>query len=197
MLSSITPLGERGRGNRWGTTVTWFVCGSTLGGTALGAVVGLAGESLGRVVPDQARLAAVVALAVAALVVDGLRRPRLLPSWRRQVDERWMDGYRAWVYGLGWGAQLGAGLLTIVSSAGTYLVVALAALLGSLPAGIALGATFGLTRGLTLLSARSLTSPMSLQSFHQRLQAHRRPATAAILASEALVAATATAALLA
>jgi hypothetical protein len=196
MLSSITPLGERGRGNRWGTTVAFFVCGSTLGGAALGAILGLVGEGLGRVVPAGGRLAAVAALAAAALVVDALRRPRLLPSWRRQVDERWMDEYRAWVYGVGWGAQLGAGVLTIVSSAGTYLVVALAALLGSLPAGIALGATFGLTRGLTLLTARSLTTPASLRSFHQRLQSRRRPANAALLLAEAAVAATATAALL-
>ncbi len=196
MLSSITPLGERGRGNRWGTTVAWFVCGSTLGGAVLGLVLGSVGEVLGRQVPDRGRLVVVAALAAMAMVVDIARRPRLLPSWRRQVDERWMDGYRAWVYGFGWGAQLGAGVLTIVSSAGTYLVVALAALLGSLPAGVAIGATFGLTRGLTLLTARTLTSPASLQSFHHRLQSHRRAAVAAMVLSEALVAAAATAALL-
>ena len=196
MLSSITPLGERGRGNRWGTTVAWFVTGSTLGGAILGAAVGLVGEGLGRVASDRVRLVAVVALAVAALVLDATRRPGLVPSWRRQVDERWMDEYRAWVYGLGWGAQLGAGVLTIVTAAGTYLVVALAALLGSLPAGVALGATFGLTRGLTLLTARGLSTPAALQSLHQRLQPHRNRAATALLAAEALVAATATAALL-
>ena len=196
MLSSITPLGERGRGNRWGTTVAWFVSGSTVGGAGVGAVLGLVGEGLERLVPDRVRLAAVVVVAVAAVAVDAARRPRLLPSWRRQVDERWMDEYRAWVYGVGWGVQLGAGVLTIVSSAGIYLVVALAALLGSLPVGVALGATFGLTRGLTLLTARGLVSPAALRSFHHRLQARRRHANAAMVAAEASVAATATAALL-
>ena len=196
MLSSITPLGERGRGNRWGTTAAWFVAGATLGGATLGAVLGLAGEGVERVVPLRGRLVAIAVLALLAVAVDAARRPRLLPSWRRQVDERWMDEYRAWVYGLGWGAQLGAGLLTIVSSASTYLVAALAALLGSFPAAVALAATFGLTRGLTLLSARHLTSPAALHAFHQRLQPHRRHATAAVLVAESLVATTALAALL-
>ena len=196
MLSSITPLGERGRGNRWGTTVAWFVVGSVVGGGLLGAVLGLIGEGLGRLVPERGRLGLVLALSLVAVVVDAARRPRLLPSWRRQVDERWMDEYRAWVYGLGWGAQLGAGVLTIVSSASTYLVAALAALLGSFPAGLALGATFGLTRGLTLLTARHLSTPASLRTFHETLQAHRRTATAATLLAESLVATTATAALL-
>ena len=192
MLSSITPLGERGRGNRWGTTVAWFVAGSTLGGAVIGAVLGLAAEAGARVVPFRGRLVALIVLAVGALAIDAARRPGLVPSWRRQVDERWMDEYRAWVYGLGWGAQLGAGLLTIVSSASTYLVVALAALLGSFPAAVALATTFGLTRGLTLLTARRLTTPASLRTFHQNLQPHRRTATAAVLLAEVLVVTTAT-----
>lgn len=192
MLSSITPLGERGRGNRWGTTVAWFVVGSTLGGAALGAGLGLAGEGIGRLVDDRARLVGVVLLAVAALAVDAAPRPGMPPSWRRQVDERWMDEYRAWVYGLGWGAQLGAGVLTIVSSASTYLVLALALLLGSLPAGVALGTTFGLTRGLTLLTARTLGTPAALHHFHQSMQSRRHLATRAVIAADALVALTAT-----
>jgi Na+(H+)/acetate symporter ActP len=196
MLSSITPLGERGRGNRWGTTVAWFVAGSTVGGAALGAALGLAGEGVERLVPLRGRLVVIAVLAVAALAVDAARRPGLLPSWRRQVDERWMDEYRAWVYGAGWGAQLGTGVLTIVSSAGTYLVAALAALLGSFSAAVAIAATFGLTRGLTLLTARRLTTPAALHTFHQNLQPRRRVATAAVLAAEALVAAAAVAALL-
>ncbi len=36
MLSSITPLGERTRNNRWSTTVGWYIAGSTLGGLTFG-----------------------------------------------------------------------------------------------------------------------------------------------------------------
>jgi len=195
MLSSITPFGERGRGNTWGVTVAWFVVGATLGGAAMGTLLGALGQALAGVVPLRARLAAVVALALTALVIDLSRRPGLLPSWRRQVDERWLDQYRPWVYGAGFGAQLGAGVLTIVSSASTYLVLALAVLTGSVAAGVALAATFGLVRGLSLLTARPLTSPAALRSFHQRLAARRRLAGVAVAAGEVTVALTAAAGL--
>ncbi len=194
MLSSITPLGERGRGNRWGTTVAWFVAGSALGGAVLGAVLGLAGEGLAHLLSDGGRLVVLVVLAAAAAAIDTARRPGWLPGWRRQVDERWMDQYRPWVYGFGWGAQLGAGVLTIATSASTYLVLAVAVLIGSLPAGVALAATFGLVRGLTLLTGRRLTSPAALRSFHQRMQQHRRLAASAVVAADVAVALTAAAA---
>lgn len=188
MLSSITPLGERGRGNRWGATVGWFVTGSTLGGTAVGVLLGGIGLAVAALVPIRGRLVVVLALAAFAAVVDAARRPGLLPSWRRQVDERWMDGFRPWVYGFGWGAQLGTGVLTIVSSAATYLLLALAVLVGSPAAAVALAATFGAVRGLTLLAAHGLSSPAALHSFHQRMAARRRLAVLCVIVADAGVA---------
>ena len=44
-----------------------------------------------------------------------------LPTNHRQVNERWLDDYRGWVYGIGYGFQLGMGVVTIVTSATTYL----------------------------------------------------------------------------
>ena len=43
MLTSISPLGERARGNRWWQTVWWLVLGAVLGGAALGAALGALG----------------------------------------------------------------------------------------------------------------------------------------------------------
>ena len=43
MLSSIHPLGERGKGNRFGLTAGAFVVGSVLGGASTGAVAALVG----------------------------------------------------------------------------------------------------------------------------------------------------------
>ena len=37
MLSTITPIGERGRNNRYYTTAAWFIVGAVLGGATLGA----------------------------------------------------------------------------------------------------------------------------------------------------------------
>ena len=125
MLSSISPLGERARATRWGTTVSAYLLGSTLGGLALGFVAALVGS----LVPQSARSSMAVTLVVGAalLLLAGLdllasaaegRAPRLrLPSWQRQVDEQWLGRYRGWVYGLGFGVQLGFGVLTIITSA--------------------------------------------------------------------------------
>src|SRR5947208_3473637 len=45
MLTSITPLGERGRGFRWGITLSFMLLGSTLGGAAAGLLLGLLGDA--------------------------------------------------------------------------------------------------------------------------------------------------------
>jgi len=44
MLSSITPLGERGRGSIWAVTVAAFALGATAAGAVAGAVAGLLGS---------------------------------------------------------------------------------------------------------------------------------------------------------
>jgi hypothetical protein len=76
MLGSITPLGERSRGRRWGITVTAFALAAGMAGAALGAALGAAGSRVGLSAPDRMQL---LGLAVAvALVVDavpGLRAP--------------------------------------------------------------------------------------------------------------------------
>jgi hypothetical protein len=174
MLSSITPLGERGRGRRWGVTVAAFTLGSTAGGAALGALAAAAGALLavaGR--PPAPVVLAVAALAAAAGCLADLRPDAFaLPTVRRQVNEDWLDGYRGWVVGVGFGAQLGAGLATIVTTAAVHLVFALALLAGihQPRAGLAIGALFGLARALPLLAAARATGPAGLAALHGRLE---------------------------
>jgi hypothetical protein len=151
MLASIHPLGERSRGQRFGTTVGAYLLASTLGGTALGLALGALGGLVGGEVATNVRIGL---LAVAAAVAAGwevTRRP--VPSWHRQVNEDWLADLRGWIYGAGFGAQLGTGVVTIVTTAAVYLVW-LAALLGASPAlGGAIGATFGLSRALPVLTS--------------------------------------------
>ena len=52
MLSTITPLTERGRGHRFGATASWFVGGAVLGGALCYAVSAI----LARLRPPQAAL---------------------------------------------------------------------------------------------------------------------------------------------
>jgi cytochrome c biogenesis protein CcdA len=170
MLSSITPLGERSRNNRFVTAASWFIAGSLIGGATTGAVAGGLGQV---VVPENAVADGIVIVVVALLgalfdaKVGGLR----LPTIARQVDERWLQKYRGWVYGFGFGVQLGTGLATIVSSAAIYLMLVAAVLTRSALAGLAIGVAFGLLRGATLLLGRRVRTPDELRRFHRRLAA--------------------------
>jgi len=175
MLSSIHPLGERSRSNRYWLTVSAYLVGSLVGGLATGAAAGGLGELAGLGdLSDGIRALALAAAAAATLAAD--LRPRPVSHVHRQVDERWLGTYRGWVYGLGYGLQLGCGLVTIVSSATVYLWIAAAVLSGSVTTGAVLGAVFGAVRGLVLLTGAGLDSPDGLRRFHRRLD-RVRPAS--------------------
>ena len=190
MLASITPLGERSRNSRWGVTVTAFALGSTAAGLAAGAALGAAGAPLRAAASPSARLWIMGALLGVALAFEsGLLRP--LPTLRRQVNEQWLHRYRGWVYGAGFGIQLGAGVATIVSTSAVYCVLASAVLLGSPPWGALVGGTFGLVRGLSVLPARRVRSSAALVSLDERLRRWDRPSRAATSASLTAMAAVA------
>ncbi|MDT7572309.1 MAG: hypothetical protein QOE05_2483 [Actinomycetota bacterium] len=161
MLTSISPLGERARGNRWGVTVTLYVVASLLGGLTTGALLGFAGSFF-----DASAWVAAVVCGVAA-VLDVARR---LPTMRRQVDEDWLTRYRGWVYGVGFGYQLGLGVVTIVTSAATYAMLALCLLSGSTTRGLVIGGCFGLVRALPILALRRASTPEALRAIAARLE---------------------------
>lgn len=166
MLTSITPLGERGRGNRWWLTVSGYVLGSLVAGTAMGALLGGLGALLPLTVPVALALlgvAAVVALAV-DLEVGGLQRPTI----HRQVDDAWRDTYRGWVWGLGYGLQLGLGVVTIVTSSTVYLTWLCAVLTGSVAGGALVGAAFGLARAVPVLGTWRVHDGRALRRLMRR-----------------------------
>jgi MFS family permease len=185
MLASITPLGEQGRRRRWGRTVTAFVIASTLGGALTGLVAGGLGSLLLRDVSWNGRIGVVTALLVLGLVLDLLGR---VPGPRRQVDESWLDRYRGWVYGAGFGFQLGAGVLTIVTNSAVYVAIGAAAATASPAAGAALGAVAGLLRGATIFAGARLRSPDQLVRFHAHMTSWREPARRTGMALQAVLA---------
>jgi MFS family permease len=203
MLGSITPLGERGRGARWGLTVGAYILGSSAGGAVLGGVLGwlgalvlgdLAAPTGPGIHPLLLWLAGLFALAAA--VDAGLLRARL-PSVRRQVNEDWLLRYRGWVYGVAFGFQLGLGMVTIVSSAAVYLAFLGAFLSSSILTGALIGVGFGLLRALPLLGAARVRFPDQLGELDGRLSRWDRPARLVTLAGEGVLAVAATAAALA
>ena len=129
MLATVTPLAEQGRGHRYRSTAAWFIAGGTAGGATLG--LAMAALALG----VRAASPSTVALAAVACAAPSSPPPPTpasagfhLPFHSRQVNERWLDQFRPWVYGAGFGWQIGAGLVTYIKTAALYLMIVLAAL---------------------------------------------------------------------
>jgi hypothetical protein len=170
MLTSITPLGERGRNQQYAITVTAFIVASTCAGALLGAMCGAAGSGFSS---RDVALVVIAALGAIGLVLDRGMFGTRVPGPRRQVEEQWLTTYRGWVYGAGFGLQLGLGFTTIVSASATWLAFACALLSGSARGGLLIGATYGLVRALPVLLTARVREPGRLRSLMRVLDRHR------------------------
>jgi hypothetical protein len=193
MLSSITPLGERSRRQRFVVTAVFLLIGASLAGAALGALLGALGAQLA--IGSSERLAALGVAAALGLSGD-LLLPGGVPTHLRQVDERWLHRYRGWVYGLGFGGQLGLGVATVVTTSAVYLTILGEALAPSIVAGAVIGAIFGCIRGASVLLVAYVDTPARLLDFHRRVSTLERPAAAVTLTTQAILAAVAIAVVL-
>ncbi|MCY3648388.1 MAG: hypothetical protein OXG40_01515 [Acidimicrobiaceae bacterium] len=169
MLTSISPLGERARGNRWQVTVLWLGLGAVAGGAAVGAALGALGQVSVAGADSNVRLVllAVACAGAAAWDLSGRRLPG-----RRQVNEDWLVAYRSWVYGAGFGVQLGAAVATVVNTALVPLFMLAALLAGEMTAGLLMGTAFGAVRGASLVLGRRVRTPDDLRHLHRRLDRH-------------------------
>ena len=195
MLASITPLGERGRGSRWGLTMSFLLVGSLLGGALIGATLGAVGSLVTSWIGigSDERLLGIGLLVTAAGIADGARVR--VPTTMRQVNPYWVGRYRGWVVGAGFGFQLGLGVGTIVTTAIVYSVLGSAALSGAPVAGAAIGALFGLGRWLGILPTAAIRTPFDLLRVTGAFTRASMPASigaslAACLAGLVLIAAT-------
>jgi hypothetical protein len=172
MLASINPLGERARRQHYWVTVGAYVVASTVAGAALGALLGFAGAPLPRLA-----VAIVGVVALAGLIAE--RMGARVPGPGRQVNENWLASYRGWVYGAGFGAQLGLAFVTIVTVSATWIAFACALLAGSFAGGALVGAVFGAVRALPILSGARVRDPESLRALVRRLD-RMRPRVATV-----------------
>ena len=186
MLSSINPLGERGRNSRYALTVVAYVIASVAGGLVTGSGLGALGQGLAAITHPTPTTVAwlVLAIAVIGVAVDLRLGGLKLPSYQRQVNEDWLTRYRGWVYGAGFGFQLGLGLVTIVPTAGIYAIFLLAVLSGSMAGGAVIGLTFGLVRSLMILLSAGARTPESLRASHRRVTATGAIAQRVVVAAQ-------------
>jgi hypothetical protein len=187
MLSQITPMAEAGRQQKFARTAGWFIAGAVLGGAMLGAVI--AGGALA--VAGLSRTTAIALVAAFSFVAAAIDT-RVLgfgpPFLSRQVNEEWLSKYRAWIYGGGFGWQIGAGITTYVMTAAVPLMIVVGALTGNVQAAITIGAGFGLARGLAVLMGARLHSPAALIGFHRRFDAWGEPVRRAVILVQLTVA---------
>ncbi len=194
MLSTITPVTEASRGRRYGVTVGWFLAGALLGGAVFGGVaaaLALVGRLLD--LSSTATLGAAAVLALVAAAFDARVGGLDLPGHGRQVNETWLTRFRSWVYGGGFGWQIGVGLATYIVTAGVYLTLLLAGLTASPATAAAIGVVFGLTRGLAIFLGAPLTTHERLAAFHRGFEAAREGSRRAMIGVHLVLAATAAA----
>ncbi len=196
MMGSITPLGQRARGSRFWPTATAYVVASASAGALVGAVLGFVGLPLARTLPWTARIALLVAAVFLGLAADlgigGLR----LPSVRRQVNEEWMLRYRGPVFGAGFGFQLGAGFVTIVTASAIYAALFSELLVGGVPRAALIGLVFGTLRALPILAVAGVRERSQLGRVQGGLSRWGGPVRRAILWGESALAVAAAAVVL-
>lgn len=189
MLSQISPMAEAGRGRKFGRTASWFIAGAVLGGLTLGC--GIAAGSAAFAATGVSTASATAILIGAALVcgaVDSRVFGFAPPFVCRQVNQDWLLTYRSWVYGGGFGWQIGAGLTTYVMTAAVPLMI-IVGVLGADPwIALALGAAFGLVRGLAVLLGTRLRTPAALTEFHRRFDALAEPVRQVVIGVQLAVA---------
>ena len=192
MLSQITPLGERARGHSFASTATWFIAGALVGGAMLGGAAALLAALASTAgLTTTAAFGAAAVLALVAAASDAHTFGVGPPFLRRQVNEEWLVQYRSWLYGFGFGWQIGTGVTTYIMTTAVLLTVAIAVLTASPLAAFALCMVFATTRGLAVLLAARLTSPTALASFHRRFDALGPSVRRAVIGVQVLVAAVA------
>src|SRR5437016_5826818 len=153
MILVILPLGKEAQQVLdWVVRVFMYTIGTTIGATALSLVLALVGRGLHMLLPGVGFQWAVGVLGVASLVF-ALKELNIIKLWTPQigwqVPKSWMKHSK--VLGqTAYGVVLGAGIFTYIPFASFFVVLAWEAVAGavSIPAAVAIGAVYGVVRGL-------------------------------------------------
>jgi hypothetical protein len=186
MLSSLTPFGEASRGHRYAVASSTFIASAIAGGLCLGLLLAgpaLAIKSIG-VGPTSASAIITVAAALTIAADRGLIKTPRIP---RQVNESWFVQFRPWVYGTGYGWQIGVGLVTYVMTNAVYLMLVLAAMSADPRVAIGIGGLFGAVRGFTLLVGWRLVEPARIRHLHRLLDELEPASRAVAISGQSLV----------
>lgn len=167
MISTITPVDERGRGHRFGVTATWFTLGGVAGGATLGAAMALGAWLVSLTGASTSLTVGVFACAALLTVASDVGLGGFsLPIHARQVDETWLRRLRPWAYASGFGWQIGTGFATYIMTSAVYLTAAAGVLSADPLVALGIGTFFGTVRGLLVFVAVRATDHARLQRLH-------------------------------
>jgi hypothetical protein len=176
---------------RYALWVCCWVVSHVAGGALLGGALGWLGARL-----SPAAQAVGLGAASAGCLAGALHHLGVvelpLPHCPRQVPRAWMFRWPCELTALGYGLQLGSGVLTRIKSASFHAALGLALLCGSAAGGATVLGLFGLARALPAgLLGPWLASPVASLAFARRLEGHGgwvgRLNGAALLAGAALL----------
>ena len=105
------------------------------------------------------------------------------------MNEEWLSKYRPWVYGGGFGWQIGAGVTTYVMTAAVPLMIVVGALERErVGGGGDRRPASGSRAASPCCSARALRTPAALYAFHRRFDAWGEPVRRAVIGVQLAVA---------
>ncbi len=160
-----------------------------MGGVTLGAVMAALAAAVSAIGATSTALLGIAAgIAVLGATVDAGVLGFAPPFFKRQVNEYWLTRYRAWVYGSGFGWQIGAGITTYIMTAAVFVTVAFGALTAGPWAALVLGVGFGLARGLAVLLTARRHTTTELFALHRRFDALGEPVRRAVIVVQLAVA---------
>jgi hypothetical protein len=187
MVETITPVVYGGR-RRWIGALALHIAGAALTAVVFGALLGMTGALLG--LGDGRAEVVAVALLGAVYLVGYVGQDLLpVPQLRRQVPDWWRTFFSPGVTAFLYGAGLGVGFLTYLTSGALVVVSAGAIASGSPWIGAIILLPFGLARGVSAIVAANVTTSDEGRSLVDRLAARadgvRRAVGAASLAAVA------------
>ena len=187
MVETITPVVHGGR-VRWAGAVALHVAGATLAATLFGALLGAVGQALGAPFGRAGAVAvAVIALIFAVGLFPDVHVP--VPQLRRQVPSWWRTFFTPPLTAFLYGAGLGVGFLTYLSTGVLVAVAAAAVATGDPRVGALVMAPFGIARGFSAVVALNVRSADDGMRLVDRLS--RRPEALRLAVSAAALTAVA------
>ncbi len=146
MIETIGPVGHSGgRATTIAACIT-FTLGALAGGVATFAALSAAGSVFAG---GDVAYAVAAAVAVIAAVAE-VRGAPILPQVRRQLPEHWRRALPMPLAAAGYGVLLGLGFTTFVLTFGVFALAGVAAAVGDVGLGVAMGLAFGVGRALPI-----------------------------------------------